>query len=88
MEFFNKLGNMASETYKYTVKKFVDGIEVAGSFTFYISDISKATVSNINNNSCNVTAKNVQGNSTIKLIVTDTDTNKVAIEKDIKIIGR
>lgn len=76
------------ETYIYTVKKFVDGVEVAGNFTFEISDTSKATISNTTNNSCDVTANDVFGNSTIKLIATDTDTSQVAIEKSINIIGK
>lgn len=73
---------------KYTVKKFVNDVEVAGNFTFELSDTSKATISNATSNSCDVTANNVFGNSTIKLIATDTDINKVAIEKVINIVGR
>lgn len=76
------------ETYKYIVHKFVDDVEVSGNFTFALSDTTKATLSNINSSNCKVTAKDIKGNHIIKLTVTDTDTSVVAIEQEIKIIGR
>lgn len=76
------------ETYKYIVHKFVDDVEVSGNFTFEISDATKATLSNVNNSDCKVTAKDVKGNYIIKLIVTDIDTSVIAIEQTINIKGR
>jgi hypothetical protein len=72
---------------RYTIKKFVDGIEVEGSFIFTLSD-TKATLSEITNNSCKVSVGNIYGVSTIKLIATDEYTGMTAIEKEITIKGR
>ena len=72
---------------KYEIKKFVDDVEVNGNFTFTLSD-TKATISEVTNNSCKVSVGSVFGNHTVKLIVTDTDTNEVAIERTINIMGR
>ncbi|MGJ0846631.1 hypothetical protein ACR77J_08075 [Tissierella praeacuta] len=72
---------------KYTIKKFVDDVEVNGNFTFTLSD-TKATISEITNNLCKVSVWSVIGKHIINLIVTDTDANKVAIEKSINIIGK
>lgn len=76
------------ETYKYTVHKFVDDVEIGGNFTFELSDATKATLSNVNNSDCKVTAKDVKGIHIIKLIVTDIDTSVIAIEQTINIQGR
>lgn len=72
---------------KYTVKKFVDDVEVGGNFTFTLSD-TKAAVSEVTNNSCKVSVGSINGKHIINLIVTDIDTNEVAIEKVINIVGR
>lgn len=72
---------------KYTVNKLVDDVEVEGNFTFVL-DSTKATLSEITSNSCKVSVGNIYGTSIAKLIVTDVDTNKVAIEKEITIKGR
>lgn len=82
------------EWYKYTIHKFVDDVEVDGKFTFEIEilenpdNIELASITNITDNTCTITASNnVVRNGRIKLIVTDVDTEQVAIEKTITIIG-
>lgn len=78
---------------KYTVHKFIDNVEVDGNFTFEIEtlnnpqNIELATLE-IENNICKVIANNnaIMGGS-IKLVVTDTETGQVAIEKEIEIMG-
>ena len=72
---------------RYTIKKFVDGLEVEGSFIFTLTD-TKATLSEITSDSCKVSVGNIYGSSTIKLIVTDEYTGMTAIEKEITIKGR
>ncbi|CAK7015763.1 hypothetical protein [Tissierella sp.] len=72
---------------KYAIHKFVDGVEVEGNFTFEIDNTKLATLSEITNNSVKVTAKDVVKGGDIKLVVTDTDTGQVAIEKTITIKG-
>ena len=71
----------------YTVKKLVDDVEIQGNFNFTLSN-TNATLTDITNNSCRVNVGETTGVTTISLIVTDTDTSQVAIEKEIKIIGR
>ena len=72
----------------YTIKKFIDGVETTGNFTFELSDSSKATLSEVTNNSCKVSVNStgVAGRHSTILIVTDT--GKIAVEKSITIIGR
>lgn len=72
---------------KYTIKKFVDDVEVSGNFTFTLSD-TKATISEVTNNSCKVSVGSITGKYVVNLIVTDTDTNEIAIEQTINIKGR
>ena len=72
---------------KYTIKKFIDDIEVSGNFTFTLSD-TKATISEVTNNSCKISVGSITGKHVINLIVTDTDTNEIAIEQTINIKGR
>lgn len=72
---------------KYTVKKFVDDVEVGGNFTFTLSD-TKATISDVTNNSCKINVGSITGKHVVNLIVTDTDTSEIPIEKTIYIIGR
>lgn len=72
---------------KYFAKKFVNGVEVIGSFTFTLSN-TKATLSDVTSNSCKVSVGSISGNHIIKLTVVDTDTSETAIEKEITIIGR
>lgn len=76
------------ETYKYIVHKFVDDVEVSGSFIFEISDVTKATLSSVNSSDCKVTTKDIKGNHIITLTVTDTETSEIAIEQIINIKGR
>ena len=72
---------------KYTIKKFVDDVEVNGNFTFELSS-TKATLSEATNNSCKVSVASIVGKYVANLIVTDADTNEIAIEKSINIMGR
>ncbi|MEY8415632.1 Ig-like domain-containing protein [Tissierella praeacuta] len=72
---------------KYTIKKFVDDVEVSGNFIFTLSD-TKATLSEVTNNSCKISVGSVIGKYVVNLIVNDTDTNEIAIEQTINIVGR
>ena len=72
---------------KYTIHKFIDGTEVEGKFTFAIDNDKLATITNSTDNTVTITAKDVVKGGDIKLTVTDTEINEIAIEKVIKIIG-
>ncbi|MBU5311062.1 Ig-like domain-containing protein [Tissierella carlieri] len=72
---------------KYSIKKFIDDAEVVGNFTFELSS-TKANISEITNNSCKVSVASIVGKYVANLIVTDTDTNVIVIEKEINIKGK
>ena len=71
---------------KYTIHKLIDGVEVAGVFTFAIDNTNLATITSSTDNTVTITAKNVTRGGDVKLTVTDTETNQVAIEQNIKIL--
>lgn len=86
-----------NDTVVYTVHKFDNDVEVDGNFTFevyqqhaktkeWIQPSSISEVTNTTNNTINIKAtEGKQGY--IKFIATDTETNQIAIEKQIKIRG-
>lgn len=75
------------ETYNYIVTKLVDGVEVAGSFTFELSSEEHATITGTTSNSCEVTAKMFFMTQSVTLTITDIETDEVAIEKEIILQG-
>lgn len=77
-----------NETIKHIAHKFVNDVEVDGNFTFELDSAELASITGTTNNSCDITAGNVMQGGMVKLTVTDVDTGEVAIERDIKIIGR
>lgn len=77
----------ANDWAKYTIHKFIDGIEVSGVFTFEIDNTNLATITNITDNTATVTAKDVRRGGDVKLTIIDVDTGEIAIEQTIKIVG-
>lgn len=76
----------AGDWAKYTIHKFIDGVGVAGIFSYAIDNTNLATITNATDNTVTITAKDVTRGGAVKLTVTDTETSQVAIEKTIKII--
>lgn len=86
-----------NDTVIYTVHKFDNDVEVDGNFTFevyqqniktkeWIQPSSISEVTNTTNNTINIKAIELK-QGYIKLVATDTETNQIAIEKQIKIVG-
>lgn len=75
------------ETYEYTIQKFIDDEEVDGEFAFELSNNDYADISEITSKSCKVTAKDIYMGGNVTLIITDTETGEIAMEKEIKIEG-
>lgn len=76
----------STEWCKYTIKKFLNDVEVTGVFTYTVDNTNLATITNSTDNTVTVTAKNVVKGGNVILTVTDTDTGQVAMEKTIKIM--
>lgn len=76
----------AGDWAKYTIHKLIDGVEVVGAFTYTIDNTNLATITSSTDNTVTITAKNVTRGGDVKLAVTDTETNQVAIEQNIKIL--
>lgn len=77
----------STQWYKYTIHKFVGGVETTGTFTFEVDDISLATITETTDNYCVVTAEQTVKGGSIILTITDTETGEIAVEKSIEIIG-
>lgn len=76
----------ANDWAKYTIHKFIDGVEVSGTFTFEIDSTNLATIA-VSENTATITAKDVRVGGNVKLTVTDIETDEIAIEQIIKIVG-
>ena len=72
---------------KYTIVKYEDNIEVDGDFEFTLNS-DKATVTKLLDNTCIVEVGAVNGRHLVTLSIRDIYTNRIAIEKEITIIGR
>ena len=83
----NNLEIWAKEWRKYTVHKFIDNIEVAGTFTFTIDNPSYVTIQEQTDNTIKLYANATVLDRNIKLTATDTETEEIAIELNITIKG-
>lgn len=77
-----------NEWCKYTVHKIVNGEEVAGKFTFEIDNENIAIITNVTDNTVTITAKRIIKTEDLLLTATDVETNEIAIQKTITILGR
>ncbi len=75
------------DIYEYIVDKYIDGQTVGGNFTFELDSEEFAYISNTTNNSCEIVAKQSFTGGIANLIIVDTETNKMVIEKEIIIMG-
>ena len=77
------------ETYRYKIHKFIDGIEVDGSFSYELSDSSSAKITLQDDDFCEITARtDIFGHLITEFTVIDVDSGIQAINKIIKIRGR
>lgn len=76
----------AKDWCKYTIHKFVDDVEVSGTFTFEIDSTNLATIA-VADNIATITAKDIRKGGDVRLTIVDTETNQIAIEKVIIIKG-
>lgn len=75
----------SNEWYKYTVKKFIDDVEVTSIFDFSIDNINIATITDATDNEVVIHAKDVVKGGNVKLTIKEL--GEVVIENVIKIIG-
>ncbi len=71
----------------YTVKKYVDGVDVEGVFIFEIDRDDLATITKAENSYCIVEAKDMVIGGMLTLTITDTETNEVAGIVEIEIMS-
>ncbi len=77
----------SDESAMYTVKKFLDGAEISGTFDFTIDDESLSIIVEKGDNYCIVKAKNIMIGGKVVLAITDVDTDEIVEELNIKILG-
>lgn len=76
----------SDSTYRYTIHKFVDGVEVVGNFDSITSDTYYAITRKTSDNTFDLVAQRVAMAGDIVVAVTDLETNETAIEIKIRVM--